>query len=250
MTALAAGTRRINLGPNVMTTPLRLPAMIAKEAATLDLISDGRVLLGLGAGASDDGIAGLGGPEFRRNGDKFRAFSDALHIIRGLWDSSGEPFSYEGKVLSVLDVQFGPQPARRIPIITGSMGPQSLRLTAKVADGISISTSYVSADRIPWFRQQLDAGAEAFGRGSGELRIYYNVMGFIEIGKSSKRSRDPGVYQGDPSWWIEQLTDLATAGVGGFTLWPVAGNYNEQVSLFAEEIISRVRQASMEAQSS
>ncbi|HEV2072112.1 MAG TPA: LLM class flavin-dependent oxidoreductase, partial [Thermomicrobiales bacterium] len=156
ISALTGATSRIMLGPNVMTTPLRLPAMIAKEAATLNMISGGRLLLGLGAGASDEGIVGLGGPDLREKGAKFRAFFDALHIVRGLWESEGEPFSHEGQELSVRDVHFGPRPVRRIPIITGAMGPQSLRLTTKLADGISLSTTYVPAERLSWFRDQLD----------------------------------------------------------------------------------------------
>lgn len=240
--ALAGATEKIALGPNVMTTPLRLPAMIAKEAATLDLISNGRLILGLGAGASDDGIIGLGGPDLTGKGDKFRAFDDALHIVRGVWESNGEPFSYEGKVLSAPGVQFGPVPERRIPIITGSMGPQSLKLTAKLADGISVSSSYIPAEKLPWFRKQLDAGAEEYGRDPGELRLYYNVMGFIETGESRMRPRNKGVYWGNTEWWIERLNTLVRDhGVDSFTYWPVAGNYDEQFRLFAEEVVPQVR---------
>jgi alkanesulfonate monooxygenase SsuD/methylene tetrahydromethanopterin reductase-like flavin-dependent oxidoreductase (luciferase family) len=242
ISALAGATGRIMLGPNVMTTPLRLPAMIAKEAATLDAISGGRLLLGLGAGASDEGIVGLGGPDLGEKGAKFRAFSDALHIVRGLWESDGEPFSHEGKGLSVRDAHFGPRPVRRIPIITGAMGPQSLRLTAKLADGISLSTTYVPAERLSWFRDQLDQGAAEFGREPGGLRIYYNVMGFIETGQSRMRPRNEGVYWGDPTWWIERLRSLVhEGGVGGFTFWPVAGDYDEQFRLFAEEVVPALR---------
>ena len=239
--ALAGATERITVGPNVMTTPLRLPAMIAKEAATLDLISGGRLMLGLGAGAWDARIIGLGGPDLRENGAKFRAFRDTLHIIRGLWESSGEPFSHAGEVYTTENVRFGPVPQRRIPIISGSMGPQSLRLTAKLADGISVSTSYVPAERLPWFREQLDAGADAIGRDPAQLRVYYNVMGFIETGKSGMRPRDPSVYWGDLEWWVERLASIVTdAGVGGFTYWPVAGDYDEQFRLFAEEVVPKV----------
>jgi alkanesulfonate monooxygenase SsuD/methylene tetrahydromethanopterin reductase-like flavin-dependent oxidoreductase (luciferase family) len=247
LSALAGATERIALGPNVMTSPLHLPAMIAKSAATLDLISNGRLVLGLGAGAWDEGIVGLGGPDLRERGTKFQAFQDTLRIVRGLWESNGQPFSYQGPVHSVRNVQFGPIPARRIPIITGSMGPQSLRLTAKLGDGISVSTSYVPAERIPSFRAQLDAGAREEGRDPGELRIYYNVMGFIETGNSTgnsrMRPRNPSVYWGDPVWWIETLGRLVTeAGVGGFTFWPVAGDHAQQFRLFANEVVPGVRE--------
>lgn len=244
VSALAGATERIALGPNVMTTPLHLPAMVAKEAATLDHISNGRLILGLGAGASDEGVIGLGGPDLQGKGDKFRAFADTLHIIRGLWESSGESFGYEGRVFSAPDVRFGPVPHRRIPIITGAMGPQSLRLTGKLGDGISISSSYIPEERLPWFREQLNAAAEEFGRDPDDLRLYYNVMGFIDTGSSGMRPRDEKAYWGDAAWWINHLGALIEdAGVDGFTYWPLAGDFDEQFRLFAEEIVPALRDA-------
>jgi alkanesulfonate monooxygenase SsuD/methylene tetrahydromethanopterin reductase-like flavin-dependent oxidoreductase (luciferase family) len=243
LAALAASTERIVLGPNVLTTPFRLPAMIAKEAATFDLISKGRLLLGLGAGANPQGIVGMGGPDLLGQGETFRAFRDALEIIRGLWASEGEPYSHEGDILSEHDVEFGPVPTRRIPIITGAMGPQSLRLTARLADGISVSTSYVPAENLPWFRQQLDEGAEINGRNPAALRIYYNVMGFIEEGPGGARSESGKVYRGNAEWWVETLSSLVTMGVTGFTYWPVATDHAEQFRFFAEEVVPHVRQA-------
>ena len=242
LSALAGATERIALGPNVLTTPFRFPAMIAKEAATFDHISDGRLMLGLGAGANTQGIVSMGGPDLLAKGETFRAFRDALEIIRGLWGSNGQPYSHEGDILSVNDVQFGPIPARRIPIITGAMGPQSLRLTSRLGDGISLSSTYVAAENLPWFRDQLDEGARANGRDPSELRLYYNVMGFIETRPSGMRPRNPGVYWGNIDWWIETLSTLASNGVGGFTFWPVTGDVDEQFHLFAEQIVPQVQQ--------
>jgi alkanesulfonate monooxygenase SsuD/methylene tetrahydromethanopterin reductase-like flavin-dependent oxidoreductase (luciferase family) len=240
LSALAGATERITLGPNVLTTPFRFPAMIAKEAATFDRVSGGRLLLGLGAGANAGGIVSMGGPDLLAKGETFRAFRDALEIIRGLWDSDVEPYSHEGDILSVHDVSFGPIPERRIPIMTGAMGPQSLRLTARLGDGISLSTTYVPAENLPWFRTQLDDGARANGRDPSELRIYYNVMGHIETSPGSLRPK-PGVYIGNPEWWVEHLASLVDDGVNAFTYWPVAGDTEEQFSLFAKEIEPGVR---------
>lgn len=240
LSALAGATDRITLGPNVLTTPFRFPAMIAKEAASFDRISDGRLLLGLGAGANTQGIVSMGGPDLLAKGETFRAFRDALEIIRGLWASDGKPYSHEGELLSVHDVQFGPIPQRRIPIITGAMGPQSLRLTARLADGISLSTTYVPAENLPWFREQLDEGARANGRDPSGLRIYYNIMGYIETSPGTRRPK-PGVYIGDAAWWVERLSALARDGVDGFTFWPVTGDIDEQFHLFAEDVVTHVR---------
>jgi alkanesulfonate monooxygenase SsuD/methylene tetrahydromethanopterin reductase-like flavin-dependent oxidoreductase (luciferase family) len=243
LAALAASTERIELGPNVLTTPFRFPAMIAKEAATLDLISNGRLLLGLGAGANMQGIVGMGGPDLLGGGETFRAFRDTLEIVRGLWASDGMPYSHEGSIHSVHDVEFGPIPPRRIPIITGAMGPQSLRLTARLADGISISTSYVPDDNLPWFRQQLDEGAEINGRDPAELHIYYNVMGYIEERPGRVRPKSDKLYWAPAEWWVEKLSSLVRMGVTGFTYWPATGEFEEQFRIFAEEVVPHVRQA-------
>lgn len=243
LAALAGATEKITLGPNVLTTPFRLPAMIAKEAATLDLVSNGRLLLGLGAGANPQGIVGMGGPDLLGKGETFRAFRDALEIIRGLWGSDGTPYSHDGDILSVHDVQFGPIPKRRIPIITGAMGPQSLRLTSRLADGISISSSYVPDENIPWFRKQLDEGAEINGRDPSELRIYYNLMGFIETKEGGVRPKSDKLFWGNADWWVEKLSSLVEKGVTGFTYWPATGDFEEQFRLFAEEVVPQVRHA-------
>lgn len=241
LAALAGATEKITLGPNVLTTPFRLPAMIAKEAATFDLVSNGRLLLGLGAGANPQGIVGMGGPDLLGKGETFRAFRDALEIIRGLWGSDGTPYSHEGDILSVHEVQFGPIPDRRIPIITGAMGPQSLRLTSRLADGISISSSYVPDENIPWFRQQLDEGAKINERDPSELRIYYNLMGYIETKAGGVRPKSDRLYWGNADWWIEKLSSLVGKGVTGFTYWPATGDFEEQFRIFAEEVVPKVR---------
>lgn len=239
--AIGAVTEKIELGGNVLTAPFRLPAILAKEIATLDVITNGRVVLGLGPGANADGIASMGGPAFEDRSHMFRSYRDALHIIRGLWESNGEPFTYEGSIQSVRDVDFGPVPTRRIPIMTGAMGPQSLKLTAKLADRISVSSSYVEYEKLPWFREQLDAGAREYDRDPAELTINYNVMGYIHDGSSAARPRNEGVFWGDLAWWTERLTAIKEMGVTQFTYWPVHGDFDDQLRRFVEEVAPTVR---------
>jgi hypothetical protein len=88
----------------------------------------------------------------------------------------------------------------------------------------------------------LDEGAEINGRDPSELRIYFNVMGYIETRPGGMRPKNPGVFWGNIDWWIEKLSSLADSGVSGFTYWPVAGDVGEQFRLFAEEIVFQVRQ--------
>lgn len=241
LAAIGAVTDSVEIGGNVLTSPFRLPAILAKETATLDSITGGRVQLGLGVGANAKGIAALGGPTYDNPGDMFRAYRDSLHIIRGLWESEGEPFSYEGDIHSVQEVDFGPVPSRRIPIMTGAMGPQSLNLTAKLADGISVSSSYVPYERLPWFREQLDTGAREYNRDPSELFINYNIMGYIHDGSSNARPRDEGVFWGDLNWWTERLKTIQEMGVTQFTYWPVHGDFDDQLRRFVEDVAPTVR---------
>lgn len=241
LAAIGAVTDNVTVGANVLTAPFRLPAILAKEIATLDSITGGRAELGLGVGANADGIAALGGPAFADRGEMYTSYRDALHIIRGLWESDGEPFSYEGTIQSVSGVEFGPIPTRRIPIMTGAMGPQSLKLTAKLAEGISLSSSYLEYEKIPWFRDQLDEGARAYDRDPAEIFINFNVMGYIHDGGSSARPKNEGIYWGDSAWWIERLRIIKDMGVTQFTFWPVHGDFDDQLRRFIEEVASDVR---------
>src|SRR5262245_33832216 len=100
MTALAVTTQRVHVGMNVANLPLRPPAMLAKMAATLDQLTGGRVEMGLGAGVLWDSIATYGGPR-RAPGEAYRAFEEALHILRGMWENAGGSFNYEGKIYQV-----------------------------------------------------------------------------------------------------------------------------------------------------
>ena len=113
-----------------------------------------------------------------------------------------------------------------------------------LADGISVSSSYVPADNLPWFRQQLDDGAEINGRDPADLRIYYNLLGYIETKPGKMKPKSDRLYWGNIDWWVEQLSSLASMGVTGFTYWPAAGDVAEQFRLFAEQVVPHVRSAS------
>src|SRR5580693_595810 len=105
ITWLAARTRQVHLFPNVANLPLRPPAMLAKQAAAIDVLSGGRFELGLGAGAFADGIAGMGGPR-RTPGQARAALSEAIDVIRASW--AAEPFGFRGTYYELPGVRPGP----------------------------------------------------------------------------------------------------------------------------------------------
>lgn len=130
---LAGRTDRVRFVPDVLNLPLRSPALVAKSAASLDLLSGGRVELGLGAGAFWDAVEAMGGP-LRTAKESVDALEEALAIIRGFW--SGErSVSFEGEHYRIKGVHPGPQPAHPVGIWLGAYGPRMLKLTGRLADG-------------------------------------------------------------------------------------------------------------------
>jgi alkanesulfonate monooxygenase SsuD/methylene tetrahydromethanopterin reductase-like flavin-dependent oxidoreductase (luciferase family) len=153
---LGARTRRVGLLTNVADLPLRPPAMLAKAAASLDILTEGRVVLGLGAGARWDAIAGYGGPG-RTPGEGIAALAEAIEVMRAIW-GEGEEASYSGRFYK-LQAQPGPIPPRPIPIWLGVYKPRGLGLVGRLADGWSPSEPYAPPQEIPAMQRIIDQAA-------------------------------------------------------------------------------------------
>jgi alkanesulfonate monooxygenase SsuD/methylene tetrahydromethanopterin reductase-like flavin-dependent oxidoreductase (luciferase family) len=126
---LAATTSRIRFFPDVTTLPLRPPAVLAKAAASLDVLTGGRVELGLGAGAFWDAIEAMGGPR-RTPGRAVEATEEAIDVIRLVW--SGERgVRYEGRHYDLSGLHTGPRPAHDIGIWVGAGRPRMLDLIGR-----------------------------------------------------------------------------------------------------------------------
>jgi alkanesulfonate monooxygenase SsuD/methylene tetrahydromethanopterin reductase-like flavin-dependent oxidoreductase (luciferase family) len=181
LSALAAVTRRIELGPLVACTSFRNPALLTKMADTVDEISGGRLILGLGAGDHEPEFRAFGYPHDHRAS----RFEEALTIIHTLLRKGQVDFA--GTYYQVRDCELrprGPRPAGP-PILIGSLGhgPRMLRLTAQYADywngWIAFDKSHPSA--IPPLRAAVDAACRAVGRDPLSLTrtaaIVVNVSG-------------------------------------------------------------------------
>jgi alkanesulfonate monooxygenase SsuD/methylene tetrahydromethanopterin reductase-like flavin-dependent oxidoreductase (luciferase family) len=114
LTAIATATPRIGVFPNVANLPLRPPAMLARAAASLDILSGGRVELGLGTGAFWDAIAAMGGPR-RTAGESVDALREAITVIRALW-TPGHGARLHGKHYELNGAKPGPFPAHDVGI--------------------------------------------------------------------------------------------------------------------------------------
>jgi alkanesulfonate monooxygenase SsuD/methylene tetrahydromethanopterin reductase-like flavin-dependent oxidoreductase (luciferase family) len=242
LSALGARTERVRLLSNVLNLPLRPPAMLAKAAATLDLITGGRLELGLGAGAMWDQVASYGGPR-RSGGEAVEALEEAMQLMRRLWGSEGAaPIGFAGAHYQLAGATPGPLPARQIPIWLGALKPRMLRLTGRLADGWSISHNWAPPEQVPAMRASLDEAAAEAGRPAGAIRRNYNLMGFIAgAGQPALRVRQ-GMIGGDVAAWAELIARFASElGMDSFIYWPVAGDVREQARLWAEEVVPAAR---------
>ncbi len=240
---LAGRTRSVRLFPNVANLPLRPPAMLAKQAATIDALSDGRFELGLGAGAFTDAIAGMGGPR-RARGPARSALSEAVDIIRASW--AGRRYAHAGEHYALPNVRPGPRPAHDIGVWLGVTGPRAVRLVGAKADGWSVSMAYLPPARLSELNAAITAAAEEAGRDPAALTRLYNVAGRITDGGrggagESVPESEPGSVQGPPGLWVDTLARLhAERGMNAFVFWP-DGDRERQSRRFAEEVVPAVR---------
>jgi alkanesulfonate monooxygenase SsuD/methylene tetrahydromethanopterin reductase-like flavin-dependent oxidoreductase (luciferase family) len=232
---LLARTERVRIFPDVANLPLRLPAMIAKQAASLDVLSGGRFELGLGAGAFWEAIGAMGGP-VRSGGQALKTLEEAIHIIRAYW--SGErTIAFDGEHYSVKGLHPGPPPAHPIGIWLGVGRPRALALTGRLADGWVPSLSWASPDLVPGLNERIDEAAAAAGRDPAEIRRVYNIGGTIAEGPAR------GLLDGPPEHWIETLGGFASElGFDTFVFWPTDDPVG-QVERFAREVVPGLRAA-------
>jgi alkanesulfonate monooxygenase SsuD/methylene tetrahydromethanopterin reductase-like flavin-dependent oxidoreductase (luciferase family) len=230
LAAIAVTTTTVRVFPDVANLPLRPPAVMAKAAATVDLLSGGRFDLGLGAGAFWDAIEAYGG-ERRSPGQSLAALDEAIAVIRKLW--SGERnLRFDGAHYHLAGAQGGPVPSHPIGIWVGAYGPRALELTARAADGWVPSFQGDLAP-IAEMTRRLEDGAAAAGRDPSQLRRILNVSGTVTDGRSE------GPLQGPVDQWTDEISDLAVShGFDTFIFW---GQGDGQLERFAEQVVPAVR---------
>ncbi len=241
LSALAMRTQRAHLVTNVANLPLRPPVMLAKAAATLDILSGGRFELGLGAGSNWTGVAAMGG-EKRSPGEAVTAFEEAVQILRGFWDNAGGTLKSEGEIYQARGARPGPQPAHRIPIWTGAYGPRMLDLTGRLADGTLFTSSYLPPEGLDRSNRLIDQGARKAGRSTSDVRRGYNIMGRIEQDQELGGEWQEGQLRGGVSGWVSELARLYNQQrMDTFIFWPLGGDEARQIEVYARQVVPRVR---------
>lgn len=173
---VAARTERVLLTPNVANLPLRPPAVLARAAASLDLLSGGRVELGIGAGGFWDAIEAMGGRRLAP-GAAVTALAEAIGIIRDLWDTSQRGgVRHNGERYQVVGAKRGPAPAHDVPIVLGAYQPRMLRLVGRAADGWLPSLPHLPGpEALAGMNETIDAAAAEAGRKPTGIRRWLNI---------------------------------------------------------------------------
>lgn len=233
MSWIAASTTRIRIAPNVLNVPLRQPAVVARSAASLDLLSGGRLELGLGAGGFWDAIEAMGGTRLTP-GQGVDALAEAIAIIRAVWDTSERGgVRVDGDHHRAAGAKRGPRPAHPIPLHIGAYKPRMLRLTGRLGDGWLPSLGYLQPGDLGRGNRAIDEAAARAGRDPREIRRLLNITGAFS-------ERSAGRLQGPPDQWVEELGDLAlTEGAGTFIL---AADDPALMQRFMAEVAPAVRE--------
>ncbi|NKY11819.1 LLM class flavin-dependent oxidoreductase [Cellulomonas hominis] len=232
---VAARTERIRLAPNVANLPLRPPAVLARSVASLDLLSGGRVELGLGSGAFWDAIEAMGGRRLTP-GQGVDALREAIGIIRALWDTTDRTrVDLPGEHWSAVGAKRGPAPAHPVGIWVGAYKPRMLRLTGELADGWLPSLSYLqSLQDLDDVNARIDDAAQAAGRAPTAVRRLLNVGGQLAPRPTGN------LLSGPPQQWVEELAVLALEhGVSAFI---VGGDDPTLLATVGQEIAPAVRE--------
>ncbi|QKE83045.1 LLM class flavin-dependent oxidoreductase [Arthrobacter sp. NEB 688] len=208
LSVIGARTTAVRVAPNVVNLPLRPPAVLAQSVATLDVLTGGRVELGLGAGAFWDAIEAAGGTRLSP-GEAVDALEEAVAVLRAMWSGEGT-VRVDGRHHRVHGLHAGPAPAHPVGIWLGAYKPRMLRLTGRLADGWLPSMGYADPDALGAMNAVVDEAALEAGRAPEDVRRLYNVFP-SRGGGSGLRGR-----VGD---WPEQLAALTLEhGMATFVL--------------------------------
>lgn len=232
---VASRTRKIRLSGNVINLPLRQPAVLARSVASLDLLSGGRIELGIGAGGFWDAIESMGGTRLSA-GESIEALEEAIAIMRALWDTKPRGGVHlKGKHYQIDGAKRGPAPAHNVGIWVGAYKPRILRMTGRAADGWLPSLGYLEngVSSLTEMNQHIDEGAFAAGRQPSDIRRLLNINGqFSASGR--------GLLNGPTRQWAEDLAEITLRyGITGFIL---AADSAPMIELFAAEVAPATRE--------
>jgi probable F420-dependent oxidoreductase len=207
---IAGCTRRVRLGTTVLILPYRLPVVTAKQLATLDVVSDGRLILGVGVGWMAEEAAVLGMPWDQRG----RRADEQLEVFRRLFNDDAP--SFDGEFYRFPAVGFEPKPVQQpVPVWVGGATPAAFRRAARYGHGFHAAFQPLDVVRREW--GEVRAACEALGRDPDELTLSLRLY----LDPDSVMPAETSV-AGDAAAMLDRLGELARAGVRHVVVDPVA----------------------------
>jgi alkanesulfonate monooxygenase SsuD/methylene tetrahydromethanopterin reductase-like flavin-dependent oxidoreductase (luciferase family) len=251
--ALAEATRNLQVGTLVSGVTYRPPALLAKMAVTLDHVSGGRAIFGVGAAwhTTEHHMFGI---DFPAVGDRMTLLDETLTAFRLLCDTDG-PVDFDGTKLTLAGLVFEPKPVggRRLPVLVGGTGPRVMGIAARHAD-------LYNGGWPPWewagVNARLDEMLQAAGRGPGDLErtafVFSELSGradrtdalvaeYLHTRGGTDEEVRSLVVAGDPDTMTAVLRSYAAAGVEQAILRVQAPTDVEALSRFAENVLPAVR---------
>lgn len=221
LAGLAEATNTIEIGPMVTGITYRNPALLLKIVTTVDHISNGRALLGIGA-AWFEGEHEMFGYDFPRAGDRVSMLREALKMFKML--QAQEKSTFDGKFYQLKEAIFEPKPVRNpMPVVIGGSGDRMLRIIGQFAD--QWDNNFRSNDEYQERAAKVNAAAEAAGRDPSEIR---------------RSTTLPVDSLNDPDALRQRMEDLRGLGITDF-LVHVPNDITQEVRTFAEELVPELR---------
>lgn len=243
--AFLSNTSRINLGQLVLCNPFRHPPLLAKMAATLDSISQGRLILGLGAGWHEGEFKAYG-CLFEGNTMRVRRLDEAAEIIKKMWAEKAP--NYDGKYYHIERAWNTPKPVQAHPplMIAGGGEQLTLRTVARHADISNFAAWMGTPEEFKVKNDVLDANCAKVERNPKEIRRSWAA--YCLIGKNIKEAEEklskytvkhpkPPPLAGTPDQVIEQINRYIDAGVNLFIIRFMGDDFKEEAELFAKKVV-------------
>jgi alkanesulfonate monooxygenase SsuD/methylene tetrahydromethanopterin reductase-like flavin-dependent oxidoreductase (luciferase family) len=212
LTALAPVVPRVELGALVMCSSFRNAGLMAKMAATLDDLSGGRVILGLGCGWHEPEYEAFGFPFDHRVG----RFEEDLEVVTRLL--RGEEVTFSGRWSNYDRAKLLPPPARRTPILVAAKGERMLRLTAQWSDAWNMAWFGSVEDRLRASLRDLEAACDAVGRDPATMR---RTVG-VRVHEPGQRGEDDHGTDADAAGLADLFDELASIAVDDAVIWSLA----------------------------
>jgi F420-dependent oxidoreductase-like protein len=248
ITALASVTKKVKLGQLTLATPFRNPALLAKMAATLDVITGGRVILSIGAGWYQDEFNGYG-YQFGTTRSRWERLDEAARIIKLLWTE--ETPSYKGKHYSIKKVYCSPKPVQEpyLPLMIAGGGENlTLKTVARYADMSNFAQWVGTPEDFGHKVDVLNRHCERVGRNSDEICKTWAAFVFINEKQeeaerlvnaffANQNVKTPSIgLVGTPEMITDQLNEYIDEGVTLFILSFLGGDWVKEAQLFRDEV--------------